>query len=252
MQIIDNTLSVNESIIGNMNVNVTNKFLDFIDTIADSIDAPSFEYAGQHIGMAVETVNNSVQTELAATLLSSNKIGITVNDDNNKDRSKNIDKEKTLANIQIPRKTYLSDKQQHQNKTFKVISTVFRKSTFFATKHPEIHKVKNTNNQSSKVVVGSVVMSASVKDYVIQNLTDPVKLDFKVTPPPGNGGRSNGRCVYWETGMIQNLFEPRRGWIAWIICISESCTDIFGSCGSLEFVDLYIICYSSVKNCLLF
>ena len=206
MQIIDNTLSVNESIVSNISANITDKFLGFIEKIADSIETLSFQYTGQQLGMTVETVNNTVQTELAATLLSSNKIGIAVN--NNNKENNNFDKDRTLANIRIPRKTYPNDQQQGQNNTFKILSTVFRKNTFFVSNSIEKEHIEGYNSQS-KVVIGSVVMSASVKDYVIQNLTDPVKLDFKVTPPRGNGGYSNGRCVYWETGIyFQNYLKP--------------------------------------------
>ena len=190
---------MNASLVGNLNINGTNKFLGFIDDIADSIETPEFHYSGQHLGLTIENVDNTFQTELAATLFGSSRVGITVNENKS-----DADNETTLANVQIPSGAYPGD-HNRPNSTFKIISKVFRKSTFFASSSSSLSSSSAaTNKQEPKNnkldVVGSVVMSASVKDYVIENLTDPVKLDFKVGRSFGDG-RSKGRCVYWETGI---------------------------------------------------
>ena len=206
LRILDNILAVNISKIGNLKSNISNKFLGFLDKISESIQVDEFQYSGQHLGVTVGTISNTMQTELAATLSPSGRIGVTVNHNLTAKEKEVINNTQILASIKLPKTAIFTS----SNKSLKIISTVFRKCTFFNTASPRQQHSSSSQQQRHRkeskniktMVIGSIVMSASVKNYVIENLADPVQLDFKVANQNSveSINRLDGRCVFWEPG----------------------------------------------------
>ena len=173
---------VNESIITNEN---KNQLLQFVDKITESIQQPSFNYSGENLAVSIESRNSSRGTEIKSFDMQQ-KIKIEFEDSENGQNTK-VNGSHPVSSIYIPESTF----GDNQNE-IKVISTAFKKDTFFSKQT----SVKTTGKKLSEV--GSFIMSASIKGQKIENLTVPIKLKFKVKESIYN--TLTGKCNFWETG----------------------------------------------------
>ncbi|XP_066910546.1 adhesion G-protein coupled receptor G6-like [Clytia hemisphaerica] len=173
LKILDNIIPIKDSIIQNEN---KDQLLHFVEKITENIQQPSFNYSGQYLAVSIQTQNRSQATNIKS-FDNDEKIEIEFNNHDNLTVVGNIGQ---VSSIYIPETTFtdiLSD--------IKIISTAYKKDTFFST------------TPSNKTQTGSYIMSASIKSQHIENLTDPIKLKFKIDETKCDA--SNGTCVFWET-----------------------------------------------------
>ena len=176
LKILDNIIPINNSIIPEEN---KQQLLEFVDKITKNIQQPSFNYFGQNLAVSIETRNSSTATNVRSFDAHQKiEIEISSNDDNTSTNTGHID---PVSSIYIPETTY-----EDTQTDIKIISTAYKKDTFFS---------KSSTNQT----IGSYIMSASIKGQKIDNLTAPIRLQFKINEIYD---ASNGTCVFWEIGKM--------------------------------------------------
>ncbi|XP_066910547.1 adhesion G protein-coupled receptor L4-like [Clytia hemisphaerica] len=176
LKILDNIIPINESIIPNEN---KNQLLSFVDKITENIQQPSFNYSGQNLAVSIQTRNRSQATNIKS-FEDNDQIKIQFgNSPKNAEISIN-----TTASIYLPQSTY-----ENSQNDLQIISTAYKKDTFFSN---AIEEEKTGEDWE----VGSFIMSASVKGQVVEGLTTPVNMTFKV-----NGTKYDlpkAKCVFWD------------------------------------------------------
>lgn len=109
---------------------------------------------------------------------------------------------------------------------------------FFNFKNDKLfpHKGNRTNK-----FINSEIVSASIKDREVRNLSDPVVIEFKLTDK--NYSR-NGSCVYWD-------FKANSGYGGWSKdgCSLETIDDSRVRCRCTHLTNFGILVVSTIQHC---
>ena len=180
MKILDNIIPINNSIIPNEN---KQQLLQFVDKITENIQQPSFNYSGQNLAVSIETRNSSTATEIRSF---NDEDQIKIQFRNSPGNNEAIADQ--VALIYLPQSTYKDSEKNPQ-----IVSTAYKKNTFFSN-------TMEKEKAEEQWEVGSFIMSASVKGQVIEGLTTPINMKFKVNETKHD--LSKVKCVFWNTGEL--------------------------------------------------